>query len=81
MSKLANTITFPAITGKTLAQSPVVVSATATSGLLVTFTTTTPAVCTADGVVGSTIELLAAGTCIVRVDQPGDAVYRVLPPW
>ena len=41
-----------------------------------TFTTTTPAVCTAGGVDGSSITLVATGTCTVRAAQAGDAYWR-----
>ena len=76
VTNLANTITFPAIGTTTLAESPVTATATASSGLPVTFTTTTPDVCTAGGTDGGTITLLAAGRCTVRAEQPGDSVYR-----
>ncbi len=47
--RVRQTISFPTIGARTMLQSPVVVSATASSGLPVTFTTTTPDVCTAGG--------------------------------
>lgn len=80
VSKLANTITFSSLTRKTLAESPVVVTATASSGLPVTFTSTTTAVCTVGGVNGSTIALVAAGTCTIRADQAGNATYKPATP-
>ena len=49
------------------------VSATATSGLAVTFSTSTPAVCT---VSGTTVTYVAAGTCTVLADQPGNGAYE-----
>ncbi len=73
VTKLANTITFPTISTKTLAESPVTVTATSSSGLPVSFTTTTPTMCTVDG---ATVTLVVAGTCTVRAEQPGDSVYR-----
>ncbi|MSM39796.1 MAG: hypothetical protein GJT30_09295 [Geobacter sp.] len=48
-------------------------SATATSGLTVTFSSQTPAFCTVSGV---TVTGVAAGTCTVAVDQAGDAIYN-----
>lgn len=72
---VAQTITFPALTPKTLAQTPVA-SATASSGLAVTFTTTTPTVCAAGGTNGATIALLAAGTCTVNANQAGNTSYQ-----
>ncbi|MFN8024200.1 MAG: hypothetical protein U0Q03_21905 [Acidimicrobiales bacterium] len=80
VTKVTNTITFPAPGGRTLAQSPVTVSATASSGLPVQFSTTTPAVCTAGGALGEVITLLTVGTCTVRAEQPGDATYRAATP-
>lgn len=48
-------------------------SATASSGLDVTFGSSTAAVCT---VSGSTVTYLAAGTCTVTADQAGDDSYN-----
>jgi photosystem II stability/assembly factor-like uncharacterized protein len=48
------------------------VSATATSGLPVSFSTATPAVCT---VSGSTVTALAVGPCTIAADQIGDSNY------
>ncbi|MET0908083.1 MAG: carboxypeptidase-like regulatory domain-containing protein, partial [Ilumatobacteraceae bacterium] len=79
VSKVSQSITFPALAAKNLSQTPVVVAATASSGLAVTLTTTTPGVCTASGPDGSTITLVAAGTCTVQATQPGDATYKAAP--
>ena len=49
------------------------ISATATSGLAVTFSSTTPSVCT---VSGTTVSGVAAGTCIIAADQNGNATYN-----
>ena len=56
---IASAGSFAALANKTRADSPVTVSATATSGLPVTFSTSTPAICTAGGTNGQTITLLA----------------------
>ena len=80
VSKLANTITFAALAKKTLAETPVVVAATSSSGLPVTFTSTTAAVCTSGGPDGSTITLVAAGTCTIRADQGGNGIYKAANP-
>jgi hypothetical protein len=74
--KLNQAIIFGGLANKTMAQSPVTVSATATSGLAVTFTTSTPSVCTAGGLNGATITLVGPGTCTVRANQSGNAVYN-----
>ena len=75
LKKASQTIKF-AVSPKTLVQSPVTVAATASSGLTVTFTTTTPAVCSAGGVNGATITLIEAGTCFVTASQAGNSVYN-----
>ncbi len=51
-------------------------SATATSGLPVTFASTTPGVCT---VAGSLASFLAAGTCTIDATQAGDSAYAAAP--
>ena len=78
-SHVAQTITFGALAAQTLAQTPVTVTATATSALPVTFTTTTPAVCSESGTNGATIGLLTAGTCTVSANQTGNATYDPAP--
>ncbi len=65
------TITFPAITAQT-AGTTAALGATASSGLTVTYASTTPAVCT---VSGSTANLLAAGTCSITASQAGNTYY------
>jgi hypothetical protein len=77
--KSSQRITFAAIGTKTLAASPLTVSATATSGQVVTFTTSTPTVCTASGTNGATITLLSAGTCTVYANQAGNTIYLAAP--
>ena len=52
------------------------VYASASSGLPVSFTTDTPAVCQASG---NTITTLAAGTCTIRASQAGNATYAPAP--
>src|SRR5207249_6304826 len=66
---------FPTRRSSDLLQSPFTVSASASSGLPVTFTTTTPGVCTSSGSDGSTITLVAAGTCTVQADQASNSTY------
>jgi hypothetical protein len=51
-------------------------SATATSGLAVSFSSTTPGVCT---VVGSTVTGVSSGTCTIAADQGGDTNYNAAP--
>jgi hypothetical protein len=80
VSHAPQTITLAAVADKTLAQSPVTVSASASSGLEVIFTTTTPSVCTSGGTAGATITLVSPGTCTVRASQAGNATYYPAPP-
>jgi ribosomal protein S11 len=75
VTAVAQTITFAKPANATLAQSPLTLSATATSGLAVILTTTTPTVCTAGGTNGATITLLKAGTCTVVANQGGGGAY------
>ena len=51
----------------------------ASSGLPVSFTTTTPTVCTSGGTNGATITMLATGTCTVQANQAGNATYNPAP--
>jgi hypothetical protein len=73
------TITFGALANRALNQSPFTVVATASSGLAVSFTTTTPAVCTAGSTNGATITLVGTGTCSVVANQAGNASFNPAP--
>ncbi len=75
-AKLDQTISFGALADKRPDQFPVTVAATASSGLPVTFTSATPAVCT---VAGTTVSYVANGTCTIRADQAGNATYNAAP--
>jgi hypothetical protein len=72
----SQTITFGALSNQTLGAAPFAVSATASSGLPVTFASLTSAVCT---VSASTVTLLSAGTCTIRASQAGNATYTAAP--
>ena len=74
--KTDQTITFGALTDKYAADSPFAISATASSGLSVTFTSATPSVCT---VAGSTVTLVTGGTCTINADQAGNGSYNAAP--
>lgn len=60
-------------TARTLGLGPLTATATASSGLPVTLTSTTPAICS---VSGSTVTPLAAGTCSIRASQAGDTSWK-----
>ncbi len=46
-------------------------TATASSGLPVTFASTSPSICTTSGTNGATVSILSAGSCVVTADQAG----------
>ena len=68
----AQSITFGQLSNKTLGAGTVALTATASSGLGVTFTSTNTSVCT---VSGSTVTLVSAGTCTIAADQAGDGGF------
>jgi uncharacterized protein YhjY with autotransporter beta-barrel domain len=70
------TITFNALANASLSASPLTLSATATSGLSVSFFSDTAAICT---VSGTSLTLLQTGTCTIRAEQPGDTTWAAAP--
>ncbi len=68
-------ISFPAIPSQIVGSS-FFLSASATSGLGVTFASSTPGVC---AVTGNSVSLLAAGTCTIQASQAGNATYASAP--
>jgi len=71
----AQSITFGAVPGLVFGGTATV-SATATSGLPVSFSSTTPSVCTLSGNLATA---LAMGNCVVAGNQIGNANYNVAP--
>ena len=69
-------IDFATLANQTLGAAPFTVSASASSGLPVVFSSLTPAVCT---VSGNTVTLLALGTCTLAADQAGNAIDAAAP--
>jgi hypothetical protein len=69
------TITF-SNPGAQVVGTPLTLSATASSGLAVTFTSATSSVCT---VSGDTATFLTAGTCTIDANQAGNATYAAAP--
>ena len=65
-------ISFPAPATAYVTSGPLTLTAASDSGLPVTYTSTTPAVCT---VSGSALTFLSTGTCTVAADQAGDTNY------
>ncbi len=76
IAKRNQAITFGAISSKTFNASPLAVSASATSGLAVVFTSATTGVCT---VSGTSVTFVTVGTCTIDADQPGDANTNAAP--
>ena len=72
VTQQAQAITFPMIPAQ-IAGNSVNLTATANSGLPVTYAVTTPSICS---VSGGTIATLAPGNCSVQASQPGNAAYK-----
>ncbi|MCB0050624.1 MAG: Ig-like domain repeat protein, partial [Caldilinea sp.] len=72
VNKASQSITFGTPGDKVYGAATFPVTATATSGLTVTFASMTPAVCT---VSGNSVSLVANGSCMVRASQAGNSNY------
>ncbi|MBB5209465.1 choice-of-anchor J domain-containing protein [Chiayiivirga flava] len=70
------TITFDPLPDVAITAGTVTVSATASSGLPVSFSSDTPAVCT---VAGNTVTLVTVGTCSIRASQAGNGTFAPAP--
>jgi hypothetical protein len=75
-ASLAQTITFPD-PGLLLAGGNAVLTAAASSGLPVSYSTTTPAICMVT--TGGALTLLTAGACVIEANQAGDGTYSAAP--
>jgi len=71
-TKAAQTITFP-VPGPTNFGTSPTLSATATSGLAVAFSSSTTGVCTVTS--GGTLTTVTTGTCTIKADQAGNSSY------
>ena len=76
-SLLPQTIAFGALSNVTLGIAPFTLSATASSGLAVTFASATPSDCT---VSGNTVTIIGAGTCSITASQSGNSSYAAAAP-
>jgi len=76
-TQASQTITFGALSSQALGTAPFMLSATASSGLAVSFASNTPAACT---VSGAMVTLVAAGTCTVQATQAGNTNYAAATP-
>jgi hypothetical protein len=66
-------ITFGTLPGKRFDEGPITLSATASSGLAVAFTSATTGVCT---VSGTTVTFVTVGTCTINADQAGNGNWN-----
>jgi hypothetical protein len=72
----SQTITFASIPAQTMG-TPLALVATSTSGLPVSFASTTPAICS---VTNTTATFLATGTCTIQATQAGNQTYAAASP-
>ena len=70
------TISFGPLQDRTIDATPFAVNGSATSGLVVTFASLTTPVCT---ISGTTVTIVAPGTCTLRSSQPGNANWTAAP--
>ncbi|GAB3865885.1 hypothetical protein ACFPIJ_13695 [Dactylosporangium cerinum] len=73
VNKVGQSITFPQPANVAVSQHTVQLIAASSSGLPVSFTSTTGGVCS---VSGSTVTLLTPGTCTITADQGGSGAYE-----
>ncbi len=73
----SQTIAFAGPSDQTLGTKPFSLSATATSGLVVTFSSTTASVCTVSGV---NVTLVATGSCAIKASQTGNNSFAAATP-
>src|SRR5207247_2535262 len=76
IAKTDQTITFGALSGKTFGDADFSVSASASSGLVVSFTAGATDQCT---VTGTSVHLTGAGSCTITAHQAGDGNYNAAP--
>ena len=76
-SLASQTISFTSLVDKTLGVPSFPLSATASSGLTVAFTSNNSSVCTVSGV---NVTLVAAGICSITATQPGDSTHAAATP-
>jgi len=76
-SKLNQTITFGAITSKVVGDPNFTLTATASSGLAVTYTSSNPAVATVTS--AGVVTIVGAGSTIITASQAGNATYNAAP--
>jgi MBG domain (YGX type)/Bacterial Ig-like domain (group 3) len=78
VGQVTQAITFGALSNKTYGDPVFAVSATASSGLAVSFTSTTTGVCSVS--IDGRVSIAGIGTCMVTASQPGDTNYVPATP-
>ncbi len=73
----ATIIAFGPLSNVTIGSAPFTIGAAASSGLPVSFASTTPAICT---VSGPTVTIVGTGTCSITATQAGNAIYSAAMP-
>jgi hypothetical protein len=73
VSPASQSISFPAVADQVLGAAAPALAATASSGLSVSFESSTPGVCT---VSGTSLSLLSSGVCTVLAKQAGNSSYQ-----
>src|SRR4029453_13142770 len=76
IAQKSQTITFTAPTGKTYGDPDFDPGATASSGLPVSYSSSTTGVCT---IVSGKVHIVSAGTCTVTASQGGNTNYSTPP--
>ena len=76
VTQIGNVITFTAPADTALNAGPVPLVAAASSGLTVTFSSNSAAICT---VAGDWVSLVSTGVCSISANQPGNASYAAAP--
>jgi hypothetical protein len=71
------TITFNPLPDKLVSDPPFAISATASSGLPVSFASLTATICT---VSGNSVTLITTGTCTIQAGQAGNGNFNPAPP-
>jgi len=73
----SQSITFNVITAQTYGTSYIILTATSSSGLKVTYSSSDLSVAT---ILGDTVKILTAGTTTITANQTGDSVYSAASP-
>ncbi|MCA3068455.1 MAG: hypothetical protein ING73_16250, partial [Rhodocyclaceae bacterium] len=73
VNKGSQTIAFAALANRTMVPATFVLTATASSGLPISYTTSTSTKCTISGV---TVTLVATGTCSITANQAGNSNFN-----